>query len=187
MANARPLASMTTILPAVAPARRWRLQSFRRLVAAPAAVPGARRHARHVLWAWGLGRLVDPAELVVSELVTHAIRATLAMAEPLPVRLWLAADPARAAIGVWDSSPDPPRPARAADVDESGRGLFLVEALSASWDWYPQEGGKVVHALLELDHPTRVWLAAAQDDATTGVHPRASDLPTGCDGCVRRF
>jgi anti-sigma regulatory factor (Ser/Thr protein kinase) len=151
MASGRPLAS-TTIPPGVTPARCWPLQSFRQLVAAPATVPGARRHARHVLWAWGLGQLVDPAELVVSELVTNAIRATLAMADPRPVRLWLAADRGRAAVGVWDSSPDPPRPTQATDVDESGRGLFLVETLSASWNWYLQEGGKVVEALLDLDH-----------------------------------
>jgi anti-sigma regulatory factor (Ser/Thr protein kinase) len=151
MAGGRSLAP-TTILPRAAPGRSWPLQSFRQLVAASATVPAARRHARHLLWAWGLGQLVDPAELVVSELVTNAIRATLAMAEPRPVRLWLAADRGRAAIGVWDSSPDPPRPAHPADVDENGRGLILVETLSASWNWYPQEGGKLVQALLELDH-----------------------------------
>jgi len=40
------------------------------------------------------------------------------------------------------------------DVDEQaegGRGLLLVEALSAKWDWYTQTemGGKVVWALCD--------------------------------------
>jgi anti-sigma regulatory factor (Ser/Thr protein kinase) len=91
----------------------------------------------------------DPAELVVSELVTNAVRASLALAEPQPVRLWLAASQLRVAIGVWDGNPDPPLLAPAADTDEGGRGLCLVEAISAAWDWYPQDGGKVVHAFLD--------------------------------------
>jgi anti-sigma regulatory factor (Ser/Thr protein kinase) len=140
--------------PTGAPAARsaavpaWPLQSFLRLAPAPASVPAARRHMRRALTVWDLGRLADAAELVVSELVTNAVRAALALAEPQPAELWLAADPFRVAIGVWDGNPDPPLLARPGLTDESGRGLYLVEALSATWDWYPQDSGKVVRALL---------------------------------------
>ena len=139
----------TAIRSAAMPFGRWPLQSFRRLALAPASVPAARRHTRRTLTAWDLGPMADPAELAVSELVTNAIRAALAVASPQPVRLWLAADRVRVAIAVWDGNPDPPLLARAGDTDEGGRGLCLVEAISAAWDWYPQDGGKVVHALLE--------------------------------------
>jgi len=80
-----------------------------------------------VLRRWGLDGLADSAELVVSELVTNAVRAACGTPEPWPVRLWLTAEPARVAIGVWDCSPVPPRLAHAGDADESGRGLFLVQ------------------------------------------------------------
>jgi anti-sigma regulatory factor (Ser/Thr protein kinase) len=141
----------TAIRPAATPFGRWPLQSLRLLAPKAASVPAARRHTRRTLTNWDLGPLADPAELVVSELVTNAVRAALALAEPLPVRLWLAADRVRVAIGVWDANPDPPLLARADDTDEGGRGLCLVEAISVAWDWYPQDGGKVVHAVLEPD------------------------------------
>jgi anti-sigma regulatory factor (Ser/Thr protein kinase) len=102
-----------------------------------------------VLSEWNLGPLGERAELVVSELVTNSIRASRAAGGHRPVRLWLAADGARAAIGVWDRSPDPPVPGQPRDTDESGRGLLLVEAVSTAWDWYPEDGGKIVRALLD--------------------------------------
>jgi anti-sigma regulatory factor (Ser/Thr protein kinase) len=139
--------------PLASAAGTWPRQSLSEVAAAPAAVRGARRHARRVLWTWDLECLADTAELVVSELVTNAIQAVRASAGPLPVRLWLAADHARLAVGVWDCCPDPPRLAQADEIDENGRGLFLVEALSATWDWCPQDGGKVVRAVLEPAHP----------------------------------
>jgi Histidine kinase-like ATPase domain len=148
--SSRPIGA-TIIRPAAVPSGRWPLQSFRQLVPAPASVPAARRHTRQRLTTWGLGPLADPAELVVSELITNAVRAALALAEPLPVRLSLASDRVRVAIGVWDGNPDPPLLARAADTDEGGRGLCLVAAISAAWDWYPHDNGKVVHAVLDPD------------------------------------
>lgn len=146
--NSRPIGA-TAIRPTAVPSGRWPLQCVRLLAPAPASVPAARRHTRQTLTTWDLAALADPAELVVSELATNAVRVSLALAEPRPVRLWLAANQLRVAIGVWDGNPHPPLLARAADTDEGGRGLYLVEAISAAWDWYPQDGGKVVHALLE--------------------------------------
>ncbi len=54
-------------------------RSYLELAAAPGAVPRARRHTRHMLAAWKLGHLADDAELVVSELLTNAVRATPGM------------------------------------------------------------------------------------------------------------
>jgi hypothetical protein len=49
---------------------------------------------------------------------------------------------------VWDASPLPPVPMRAGAESENGRGLVLVEVVSARWGWYfPSDvSGKVVWA-----------------------------------------
>lgn len=104
-----------------------------------------------MLWEWRLTDLTDAAELVTSELVTNAIRISRADAHAAPVRLWLLADAASAMILVWDASARPPVRVSSGETDESGRGLLLVETLSARWNWYvpPQPaGGKVVWALI---------------------------------------
>jgi len=48
--------------------------SYLQLTARPGAVPRARHHARKMLWEWGLKELAEPVELVVSEIVTNAVR-----------------------------------------------------------------------------------------------------------------
>jgi anti-sigma regulatory factor (Ser/Thr protein kinase) len=128
----------------------WPLHSHLDLAALTGAVPHARHHARRVLAGWNLGALGEPAELVVSELVTNAIRACQAAGAHRQVQLRLASDGARVLIEVQDGCPQPPVPAGATADDESRRGLCLVEAMSAAWDWYPHpaSGGKVVWALM---------------------------------------
>jgi anti-sigma regulatory factor (Ser/Thr protein kinase) len=128
----------------------WPLHSHLELAALPAAVSDARHHTRRVLAGWHLGVVGEPAELVVSELVTNAIRACQAAGAHRQVQLRLASDRARVLIEVQDCSPQLPVPAGATDDDESRRGLCLVAAMSAAWDWYPDRasGGKVVWALL---------------------------------------
>jgi anti-sigma regulatory factor (Ser/Thr protein kinase) len=136
--------------PATAGEQAWPLHSHLELATLAGAVPDARHHTRRVLADWGLGALGEPAELVVSELVTNAIRACQAAGAQRQVQLRLASDRARVLIEVRDCSPQLPVPAGATDDDESRRGLCLVEAMSAAWDWYPDRasGGKVVWALL---------------------------------------
>jgi Histidine kinase-like ATPase domain len=135
---------------AAADGQAWPLHSHLELAAIPGAAPRARHHTRRVLGDWDLGVLGEPAELIVSELVTNAIRACRTAGADRPVRLRLASDRARVLIEVQDGSPQPPVPADATAEDESGRGLCLVEAMSAAWDWYPHRasGGKVVWALM---------------------------------------
>jgi anti-sigma regulatory factor (Ser/Thr protein kinase) len=95
--------------------------------------------------------LDDAAELLVSEIVTNAVQITQADGRTVPVRLWLLADQARLLILVWDASPLPPVRMSTSDDAEDGRGLLLVNTISNRWNWYapPQNGGKVVWALLE--------------------------------------
>lgn len=115
----------------------------------PSAVPSARRHVRQVLREWGLARLAEDAELLVSELVTNAVAALRSAGQMSPARLWLLADRTRVLILVWDAIARPPVPGDAGRDAEGGRGLLLVDAISQGWDWYLPQGtaGKVVWAL----------------------------------------
>ena len=127
----------------------WPLQDFLELGALATAVPCARLHARHVLREWGLARLGESAELLVSELITNAVKASRAYKQASPVRLWLVSDLTRILILVWDANPQPPVRKNTSGEAENGRGLILVEAISEQWGWYPRDGsaGKFVWAI----------------------------------------
>ncbi len=129
---------------------RWPLRSFLELGAYPTAASCARLHAKHVLREWSLAEVSDSAELLVSELITNALRASASAADIAVVRLWLLSNQARVLIMVQDDSLQHPVQARPDTDAESGRGLLLVEAISERWDWYLPEGaaGKVVWCLL---------------------------------------
>jgi anti-sigma regulatory factor (Ser/Thr protein kinase) len=100
------------------------------------------------LWEWRLTLLSDRAELLVSELLTNAVKAARAMNWLSPVRLWLLSDGQRVLILVWDNNPRPPMRVEPTEEAEDGRGLLLVAALCANWNWYvPEAGsGKIVWA-----------------------------------------
>ena len=134
---------------------RWPLQDFLELGALVSAVPCARLHARQVLWEWGIGNLGDSAELLVTELITNAVRASREAGRVSAVRLWLLSDSAQILILVWDASPRPPVLTDASDEAEHGRGLMLVDAVSEQWGWYSREDsdGKFVWAITRLCIP----------------------------------
>jgi anti-sigma regulatory factor (Ser/Thr protein kinase) len=131
------------------------------MAAVPDAVAHARRFALSQLRKWGLEPLADDVELVTSELVTNAVRkvghadlGALARTEPPVIVLRLRLTARRLFSEVWDPSPEPPVPVQAGALDESGRGMVLVSALSSRWASYPSPGGqgKVVLAWWELGH-----------------------------------
>lgn len=136
----------------------WPLQSYLELGVLPTAVPCARGHAQLVLAEWGLQELADPAELVVSELVTNGIRASRGLvgsrfggrwsAGMPPVRLWLLSDYRTVLLQVWDGNNRMPARQELDPESEGGRGLWLVEALSEDWGAFQPEhaSGKVVWA-----------------------------------------
>ena len=130
-----------------------------------AAEMSAPRYARAfvpgVLADWGLEHLREDAELVASELVTNALRVTCtagsatftaASSRRAMIRVRLVLLEGSLIIEVWDPAVARPSPARAMDPDaENGRGMLIVEALSAQWNSYdPAEGGKWVWAELRL-------------------------------------
>jgi anti-sigma regulatory factor (Ser/Thr protein kinase) len=100
---------------------------------------------------WRLGHLVEDVDLVVSELVTNALLHTGAGADGAnKIRLELDLNARRLTLRVVDSSPLPPMQEEAADTAESGRGLLLVDALAAEWDWEDLPDGKAVWAAFDL-------------------------------------
>lgn len=136
---------------------QWPLRDFLELGALHSAVPYARLHARQVLQEWGTGHLSASTELLVSELVTNAVRVTREITPVWAVRLWLLSDSAQILILVWDPSPRPPVLTGVTDEAEHGRGLILVEAVSKQWGWYSARDshGKFVWAIAALCIPVK--------------------------------
>jgi anti-sigma regulatory factor (Ser/Thr protein kinase) len=110
----------------------------------PAAVADLRARATRRVEDWGLRDLALTTELVVSELVTNAIR----YAEP-PIRLRLIRDTSLT-CEVADSSSTAPRLRHARSTDEGGRGLFLVAQLTDRWGARYTPEGKIIWAEQEI-------------------------------------
>ncbi|MEU6006892.1 SpoIIE family protein phosphatase [Streptomyces sp. NPDC047453] len=110
----------------------------------PRSVGRAREYARAQLTAWDLEPLIDTTELLVSELVTNALRYGEG-----EIRLRLLLD-RTLVCEVWDSGLVQPRRRRARDTDEGGRGLQLVGLLSAAWGSRRTPRGKTVWFELPL-------------------------------------
>ncbi|WP_225823686.1 SpoIIE family protein phosphatase [Streptomyces naphthomycinicus] len=110
------------------------------LPADPAAVATARSLTARQLGTWALDDELFATELIVSELVTNAIR----YAEP-PVRLRLIRD-RTLSIEVSDGSSAVPHVRHARTTDEGGRGLLLVSEFAQRWGTRYEDRGKTVWA-----------------------------------------
>ncbi|MEU6119400.1 PAS domain S-box protein [Streptomyces sp. NPDC047117] len=125
---AGPLASVVTELPAT-----------------PSAVSDGRAFLASALSRWGRTEAADEACLLVSELLTNAIRHGEG---PLLLRLRMSRSELTAEVS--DRSPRRPRLRLAGTDEESGRGLFLVDALADSWGTHPTDDGKTIWFTLRL-------------------------------------
>jgi anti-sigma regulatory factor (Ser/Thr protein kinase) len=132
------------------------------LVALPTSPFWARRYTRSFLDSrTGMNEdTAETAELLVSELVTNAVRFA-----GNPTRALWYSERANASlislsirhfregllIEVYDTDSNPPARSHADHYAESGRGLMLVDALSKEWSYFfPPGGGKVVYCFLEI-------------------------------------
>ncbi|MEV7612647.1 SpoIIE family protein phosphatase [Streptomyces sp. NPDC089799] len=110
----------------------------------PAEVSRVRNAASAQLTQWGLDEVAFTSELILSELITNAIRYG---AEPIRVRLLR---DRVLTCEVWDSSSTAPHLRYAASTDEGGRGLFLVAQMAERWGTRYTGRGKVIWAELAL-------------------------------------
>jgi anti-sigma regulatory factor (Ser/Thr protein kinase) len=122
----------------------------------PESVKTARDFTGIVLREWGLSHLADIAGLVVSELVTNALRHGVTPGQAgrgdCPVRLRLLGQAPYVMCLVTDPGSGSPVLREPDPFGETGRGLNVVESCCVRWGWYLLDGGgKVVWALLHPD------------------------------------
>lgn len=114
----------------------------------PAEVGRARSVVREQLHEWGLAKLADGAELMVSELVTNAVRHS--HRHPVQLRL-VRGDTLLCEVD--DDDHDLPNLSTAGPTDERGRGLRVVSTLAREWGASRTKAGKTVW--FELTLPRR--------------------------------
>jgi anti-anti-sigma regulatory factor len=116
------------------------------LAGVPASAARARALVAEACAAWRLTGLLGEAQIVVTELVTngvqHAVGDLTLVVRRTARFLHVAVHDRGTGLPVRGES-DP-------EVDESGRGLMLVEAIAAAWGTLPTTAGKVVWATLRL-------------------------------------
>lgn len=135
---------------------------------------------------WGVTDRGDDVAVVVSELLTNALRhavpqarhpgapGSLAGRHRWPVRVGLVQPGQFVLCAVADPSPRPPEPKDPDYLAENGRGLHVIEALSDRWGFtVPAESGKVVWALfsvrLDRQPPDWGWFAARRPSPARSV------------------
>jgi anti-sigma regulatory factor (Ser/Thr protein kinase) len=121
----------------------------------PQSARAARRLTRTTLRDWGLAFLAEDAETIVGEFVANAVTHAASLDEQ-PRRqtaenfgLRLVRRTGEVICAVLDPSDCAPVLKAPGSVEESGRGLQMVDALSDVWGWSPVAGrGKAVWAIL---------------------------------------
>jgi anti-sigma regulatory factor (Ser/Thr protein kinase) len=130
---------------------------WRRYPSTPRSVALARHHVSHALVEWGIDEAgLATAELVVSELVTNAVRHGLVPGRLVEVRTTY--DVAKTVVievsDAGDRRPPATPPEDPGEMAESGRGLALVAAFTDAWGVRDREVGKTVWARLLVDTGT---------------------------------
>ncbi|MEP7023548.1 MAG: ATP-binding protein [Actinomycetota bacterium] len=158
----------------------------------PATPRAAREFTRETLRRWDLYSAYQDTAVVVSELVTNALRygarigsAVAAAAVPGAVQLTLWCRVSYLICVVTDPNPEPPVLQPPNSCADSGRGLQVVQALTSSWGWTMLGGRqKVVWAALELPEarePVTAQPAGPQPAASLSTGPGGKARGLCCD------
>ncbi|HVB45181.1 MAG TPA: ATP-binding protein [Streptosporangiaceae bacterium] len=169
--------------------------SYLELATLPSAPFWARCQTKAALRAWQLWPdLIEIAELLVSELVTNAVKisgptpqelAESGLASVERIALTLRLMPSRLVIEVFDNDINPPVLTDADADAESGRGLMLVQALSKEWGFFfPPAGGKTVFCVLSVptvttSYPAHSHLGRQAEHFALPHTTRIAPLPGG--------
>lgn len=127
-------------------------------VADARAVRQAREFAISTMRRWGVAQRREDITVVVSELMTNALRhaapAPHARPHPRPIQLGLLQPGPCILCVVADPSPRPPIPEEPGFAAETGRGLHVIEALSDNWGYAALcDRGKSVWAIVSTTPP----------------------------------
>lgn len=150
-----------------------------RLPRSRSSVPRARALLHAVLGDWGVGQeALDNAELVLSELVTNALRVAVPGDRQVGVRISRSLADGVLRIEVSDAGGGRPEVREPGEDETGGRGLLLVAALAHRWGWEERAAGigktvfaelkasdivagpgtrEVAAALVEAGQEVRVW------------------------------
>ncbi|MFE5657111.1 ATP-binding protein [Streptomyces sp. NPDC056517] len=120
----------------------------------PSSVGPARRHVEECLTRWGVAVDAFAVSVVVSELVTNAIRYGAA-----PITLRLIRGERTLICEVTDGAPTAPHLRHAKAVDEGGRGLQICGSLADSWGVRYVGEGRTLWAEFAIEG----WGRAGQD------------------------
>ena len=123
-----------------------------------ASLPNAPAYGRllvqNSLRAWDIAHMIDEAQLVTSELLTNAVKASAELTT-IQIRL-VVVEGTSLIIEVQDCNPEPPILKNVASDDDGGRGLTIVDTLCERWGHYhPTHRSKAVWAELLIPLPTR--------------------------------
>lgn len=117
----------------------------------------ARHQARTQMERWGLGRYGEVVKLLVSELVTNAIRYGRGQ-----IQVTMCVEDGVLRCGVEDESAEPPRMRDLSWDAERGRGMHLVDMLACRWGTESTHLGKIVWFQLAVKAPATSWESAPE-------------------------
>ncbi len=142
------------------------------VAAAVEAVPSARRQVTALVKILGFpmsDETLKTVELLASEVIANAVLHSAAPCDVAVTRI-----DERLRVEVSDSNPSLPSIVEAGPIDESGRGLLLVDALADAWGTRPESWGKTT------------WFEITPDSSIDGLDNNSADSPSSGATAVRR-
>ncbi|MEU9279234.1 ATP-binding protein [Streptomyces sp. NPDC048341] len=135
-------------------------------------VPRSRAALHAVLGGWGVGQdVLESAELILSELVTNALRVPVPSGRQVGVRIVRASADGLLRLEVSDAGPGTPEVRAPGEEATGGRGLLLVAATAHRWGVEKRAGGIGKTVWAELKAPDIVAEPVGREVAAAVVRP----------------